>query len=55
MSKVRALLENKNFPIAYSAKDESTCTILLTLENAQKFKYTFSDTLLRYDSILTCK
>ena len=54
-AKVKILIAGKDFPIAYSANDPGTCTILVTLENAERFHYIFSDSLKKYDSILTCK
>ncbi len=55
MTKVRSLLLNKTFPVAYSINDASVCSMVITIENSKRFNYKISDSLLVYDSILTCK
>ncbi len=55
MAQIRTLLIGKHFPVAYGTKDNSAATMLLTQENADKFKYTLPDSLRIYDTILTCK
>ncbi len=55
LEKLRAFLVNKSFPVAYSRKDTSTSVMILTKDLADKFKYDLPDSLLMYDSILTCK
>lgn len=55
-SKVNSLLVGKYFPIVYAVSDPQTSTILLTIENAARFKtYQLPDSLKRYDSVLHCK
>ena len=55
MSKVKTLLMGKQFPVAYSISDEGTCIMLLTLKNAEGFKYQLPDSIKMYDAIMTCK
>ena len=55
MATVRLLLKGKSFVVAYSVSDPRMSTMLITFKNAKKFNYTFSDSLKKYDSILTCK
>jgi hypothetical protein len=55
MVTVKSLLEGKEFPVAYSVNSPRTCMMLITLRNAERFHYTFPDSLKKYDSILTCK
>lgn len=55
MSKMRLLFVGKQFPIAYSTKDISISNMILTLKDAERFKYKLPDSLLIYDSILECK
>ncbi len=52
---LRLLLVNHFFPIAYSTKDVSSSFIIITSADAQKFNYTIPDSMLVYDSVLTCK
>jgi len=49
------LLKNKKFPVAYSVKNPSIRSMIITQDNAKRFKYIIPDSLLIYDSILTCK
>lgn len=49
------LLANKTFPVAYSTKDATQSVMILTKKNAERFDYKMPDSLLSYDSILTCK
>ncbi len=53
--KLRQLLINKSFPVAYDLKDADVSSIILTSEDAHNFDYKISDSLLICDSILTCK
>jgi hypothetical protein len=61
MKKLRALLEGREFTVAYSVSSNGVCTMLMTLGNADGLKYNladsaqFYDSLKHYDSILTCK
>jgi len=55
IAKMKTLLLNKQFPIAYSVKERDISLILITKETAKKFNYIIPDSLLIYDSILTCK
>jgi hypothetical protein len=54
-SKLKLLLVGKQFPLAYAMKDPGACSMLLTQENADRFKYQLPDSVRYYDSILTCK
>ncbi|MFL9482881.1 hypothetical protein ACI6Q2_08890 [Chitinophagaceae bacterium LWZ2-11] len=49
------LLVNKSFPVAYSVKDANQSIIIITRKDAAMFNYTIPDSMLVYDSILTCK
>ena len=53
--KIKLLLVGKQFPVAYSVRDAGTCSMLLTQENADRFKYQLPDSVRYYDSALTCK
>lgn len=55
MSKMRLLFVGKQFPIAYSTKDISISNMILTLKDAERFKYKMPYSLLIYDSIIECK
>ena|ERR1700677_4703280 len=55
MTQIKALLIGKQFPVAYDTKDPVTGVLLLIQDDADKFKYTLSDSLKFYDSVLTCK
>ena len=55
MDKVRSLLVNKSFPIAYLPGDCETCTLILNNDDARRFNYHLSEDLNKYDSILTCQ
>jgi hypothetical protein len=55
ISKAKILLIGKRFPVAYSANDPGTCSMLLTQENADRFKFQLPDSVRYYDSVLTCK
>jgi hypothetical protein len=55
MSKVKSLLVGKQFPVAYSANDAGTCSMLITQKNADRFHYQLPDSVRFYDSTLTCK
>jgi hypothetical protein len=52
---VAELIVGKSFPVAYSTKENGYSVIILTKEIAKNFDYNISDSLLVYDSILTCK
>lgn len=52
---VTSLLLNKKFAVAYSDKHPSISSMIITQESAERFKYKIPDSLLIYDSILTCK
>lgn len=52
---IRTLLQGKTFPILYSDKDKNQSILILTKANAEKYNYKMLDSLLIYDSILTCK
>ncbi len=53
---VREILVNKSFPVAYSDgllfRQNS---LIITLKDAERFNYNFPDSLLIYDSLLSCK
>ena len=53
--KLSLILINKLFPVAYSVKDANQCGIIITQKDAAIFNYTIADSLLLYDSLLTCK
>ncbi len=53
--KVGSLVINKSFPIAYSVKDITQSVMIITQEDATMFNYVIPDSLLSYDSLLTCK
>lgn len=54
--KVKQLLIGIKIPIVYSAKDPKWGSeILLRKFDSDRFGYNYPDSLLRYDSILTCK
>lgn len=53
--KMKLLLLGKQFPVVYAVKSPSAGTMLLTQDNADRFKYTLPDSVKYYDSILTCK
>ena len=55
MQKMRIVLKDKKFPVAYSTKDATMSIMLITKKDAERFKYKIPDSLLIYDSILTCK
>jgi hypothetical protein len=55
MGQIKALLIGKKFPVAYGTKDASAGVLLLTQDDADKFKYTLPDSVKFYDSVLTCK
>ena len=55
MSEAKSLLVGKQFPVAYSANDAGTCSMLITQENADRFHYQLPDSVKYYDSVLTCK
>jgi len=55
MSKIKSLLVGRQFPVAYSVNDPNTSTMLITLKNAERFKYQLPDSLRPYDSVLICK
>jgi hypothetical protein len=52
---VAELIVGKSFPVAYSTKENGYSVVILTKEIAKNFDYNISDSLLVYDSILTCK
>lgn len=52
---LNTFLKNKTFPVLYSNTDNSQCILILTKSNAQRYNYNLPDSLLVYDSILTCK
>jgi hypothetical protein len=52
---IKSLLLGKQFPVVYAVKSPSAGTMLLTQDNADRFKYTLPDSVRYYDSILTCK
>jgi len=54
-SKIKSLLVGKQFPVAYSTNDPGVCSILLTQDNADRFKFQLPDSVKFYDSVLTCK
>ena len=49
------LLIGKHFPVAYASTDISQSTMLLTRDNAERFKYDLPDSIKSYDAILSCK
>jgi hypothetical protein len=53
--KVGSLVINKFFPVAYSVKDVTKSVIIITQKEATIFNYVIPDSLLSYDSLLTCK
>ena len=55
MASLASLLVGKKFPVAYARESPFAADILLTQDNADRFKYTLPDSLRFYDSVLTCK
>ena len=53
--KIELLLVGKQFPVAFSANDPGVCSMLLTQDNADRFKYQLPDSVKFYDSVLSCK
>lgn len=52
---ISVAIVNKRFPVAYSKKQIGTSAIILTESRARDFNYKIPDSLLVYDSLLTCK
>lgn len=52
---VGSFVINKFFPVAYSVKDASQSVMIMTQDDANMFRYTIADSLLSYDSLMTCK
>jgi len=55
MATVNSLLVGKIFPVAYAVESPIAATLLLTEDNADRFKYVLPDSVKYYDSVLTCK
>ncbi|MEO5594476.1 MAG: hypothetical protein ABIR15_13740 [Chitinophagaceae bacterium] len=55
ISKLKLLLTDKKFTVAYSAKDYGVSSILLTQADADVVQYVLPDSVKVYDSILGCK
>ena len=55
LNKINGLLENKSFPVAYAINVHKLGKIFLTQKDADEFNYPLPDSLLIYDSVLTCK
>jgi hypothetical protein len=55
MATANLLLVGKIFPVAYAVETPSVATIILTQENADRFKYVLPDSVKYYDSVLTCQ
>ncbi len=55
MQKMSELLVNQYFPVAYSSKDMAQSSIIVTQKSADMFNYKIPDSLLVYDSILSCR
>ncbi len=53
--KVRSLLVNRHFPVAYSPRDTTLSIIIITQKDAKRFNYAMTDSLRMSDSVLTCK
>jgi len=53
--KLRLLLVNQSFPVAYSIKDKNYSIIILTIRDAEEFNYKIPDSMMVYDSVLSCK
>jgi len=53
--KIGLLLINNSFPVAYSNKYNNISMLILTRKQAEKINYKIPDSLLVYDSVLTCK
>ena len=53
--KVRTLLINQRFPEAYSPNDSSLSIIIITQKDAKRFNYKMTESLRKFDSVLTCK
>ena len=53
--KVRTLLINQHFPVAYSPIDTSLSIIIITQKDAKRFNYKMTETMRKFDSVLTCK
>ncbi|HXB94206.1 MAG TPA: hypothetical protein VNU70_03570 [Puia sp.] len=52
---MKSLLVGKQFPVVYAVKEPSGGFMLLTQQYAEKYKYQLPDSVLYYDSVLTCK
>jgi len=55
MASLVSLLVGKQFPVAYAIESPFAADILLTQDNADRFKYILPDSVKFYDSVLTCK
>jgi hypothetical protein len=55
VKKVRALLQDKTFPVAYAQKSKSVSFLLILQKDADKYNYIIPDSLRIYDSVLSCK
>ena len=55
MSAIKALLVGKIFPVAYAVESPIAATLLLTQDNADRFKFGLPDSVKFYDSVLTCQ
>lgn len=52
--KLRLMLVNKQFPVAYATQDAKVSVMIITKKDAAMFNYKIADSLLVYDSVLNC-
>ena len=55
ISTVKNLFLGKSFPVLFSRKKPSWNNIMIKKDMAINMNYTYPDSLLRFDSVLTCK
>lgn len=55
VQKIDSLLKGKVFPIVYAKNFPSQSILFLTKNDIGTFTYSYPDSLIKYDSILTCK
>ncbi len=55
LQRVRLLLKNKSFPVAFAVEAPNSGIMIIKKEEAAMFNYENPDSLLIYDSVLTCK
>jgi len=55
LQRIKLLLERKSFPVAFAVNAPSAGVMIIKKEEAERFNYLIPDSMLVYDSVLTCK